>query len=423
MPRRLLPGFAFLVALVTAPAVAQTPSPETDAIVQPDTRQAVLRELRRQRSTAVGPHDASTLERLLSRVENEQTLENLFDEPSPSTGGFYLTLGNITTGAGLTLGTGYNGRARLGRQVELSVRGAISQRLYWKGEVEAALSRVARGRAFASLLARRQDFTQEDYFGPGPDSVEEDRVNFRLLETEVEASGGVRATRWLSMGGGIGFLTPSVGTGKDTRYPSIEEEFTDAEAPGLSVQPDFYRYRIFADFDFADPVANPRTGGRYRIGYSYFHDLDFDRYSFERWELDIRQYVSFLRGRRVLAFRGLASFSDPRVGHTVPFYYQQWLGGSHSLRGFKDFRLRDRHLVLLQAEYRWEIFPTFETVLFYDAGKVAPFRRELSFEDFQDNWGTGFRVGTDGSGVFFRVDWAIGGRDGQNVMIKFSNVF
>ena len=71
------------------------------------------------------PYEAGNLERLLAQLENEQTIENLFDVPSPSSGGFYLMLGNITTGAGLTLGTGYSGRTILGRQLELSVRGAV----------------------------------------------------------------------------------------------------------------------------------------------------------------------------------------------------------------------------------------------------------------------------------------------------------
>ena len=410
-----------VVLLLSVSVFAQEPG-QNETVEPPTTRQQSLRQQRAVRIATLRPHDAGRLERLLASLENEQTIENLFEPPSPSSGGFYLTLGNITTGAGLTLGTGYNSAARLGRQVELSLRGAVSTRLYWMGELEVELPRLAAGRAFAGVVLRRSDYTQEDFYGPGANSRREDRVSFRHLETSVETTAGFRLSRWFSMGGGVSYLDPRIGMGRDPAYPSIEERFTNAEAPGLSEQPDFIRPRVFAEFDFATPVGNPRTGGRYLVEYSYFADTDLNRYSFERWEFDARQYVSFLRGRRVLAFRGFASFSDPRAGHTVPFYFQSWLGGSHSLRGFKDFRLRDRHVVLLQAEYRWELFPALDAVLFYDTGKVAPLRRQLNFEDFSSNWGTGFRIGTDRD-VFFRVDWAIGGREGQHVMIKFSNVF
>ena len=157
------------------------------------------------------------------------------------------------------------------------------------------------------------------------------------------------------------------------------------------------------------------------MSYSLF-DSRADGYRFDRWEFDLRQYVSFLRQRRVLAFRTLGSFSDPRGDGTVPFYLQPWLGGSHTLRGFRDYRLRDRHLILLQAEYRWEIFPLLETVLFYDTGTVASTRRELNFSDFDTDYGAGVRLGTD-SGVLFRLDYAMGGRDGNQMVLSFSNVF
>ena len=410
------------VAAVLSSAVAFGQTERDPDPAEPATRQEQLRRQREARLDTVEPYRAGRLERLLINLENEQTIENLFEEPSPSSGGYYFTLGNITTGAGLTLGTGYNTSARLGRQVELSVRGAVSMRRYWMGEVEAAFPRLAGGRAFASVLARRSDYPEEDYFGPGPNSRLQDRVNFRHLQTSVESTGGVRLSRWFSLGGGVSYINPSIGSGKDSAYPSLEEVFTDFEAPGLSEQPVFIRPYVFAELDFGAPVDNPRTGGRYRVAYSYFADSELDRFSFERWEVDVRQYVSFLRGRRVLAFRGLASFSDPRRGHTVPFYLQQWLGGSHSLRGFRDFRLRDRHLVLLQTEYRWELFPALDAVLFYDAGKVASNRREINFKDFEANWGTGFRIGTD-NGVYFRLDWALGSRDGSQLILKFSNVF
>ena len=63
-----------------------------------------------------------------------------------------------------------------------------------------------------------------------------------------------------------------------------------------------------------------------------------------------------------------------------------------------------------------------DAVLFYDAGKVASNRQEINFKDFESNWGTGFRIGTD-NGVYFRLDWALGSRDGSHLMLKFSNVF
>ena len=47
------------------------------------------------------------------------------------------------------------------------------------------------------------------------------------------------------------------------------------------------------------------------------------------------------------------------------------LGGNDTLRGFRNYRFRGPHALLLQAEYRWELWSGLDGALFYDAGKVA----------------------------------------------------
>ena len=67
----------------------------------------------------------------------------------------------------------------------------------------------------------------------------------------------------------------------------------------------------------------------------------------------------------------LASTSDQATGQQVPFYLMPTLGGNDSLRGFRDYRFRGPHALLLQGEYRFEIWSGLDGALFYDAGKVA----------------------------------------------------
>ena len=40
----------------------------------------------------------------------------------------------------------------------------------------------------------------------------------------------------------------------------------------------------------------------------------------------------------------------------MPFYLMPTLGGNDTLRGFREYRFRGPHAILLQAEYRWEIW-------------------------------------------------------------------
>jgi outer membrane protein assembly factor BamA len=106
----------------------------------------------------------------------------------------------------------------------------------------------------------------------------------------------------------------------------------------------------------------------------------------------------------------------------VPFYYQRTLGGPDDLRGFRQFRFRDRNQLLLQAEYRWEIFTAVDGALFYDTGKVASRVEDLNFQDLESDYGIGFRFGT-ANGVFLRVEGAFGSRDGKHFILRYGHVF
>ncbi len=145
--------------------------------------------------------------------------------------------------------------------------------------------------------------------------------------------------------------------------------------------------------------------------------LDFDRV-----EADVQHYISIYKNRRVLALHAVASVSDPSGDREVPFYYQRTLGGPDDLRGFRQFRFRDRHMLLLQAEYRWEIFTAMDGAIFYDAGKVASRLEDLNFADLESDYGIGFRFGTS-NGVFLRVEGAFGSSEGAHFILRYGHVF
>jgi outer membrane protein assembly factor BamA len=118
----------------------------------------------------------------------------------------------------------------------------------------------------------------------------------------------------------------------------------------------------------------------------------------------------------------MASASDARHGGRVPFYFQPTLGGPDDLRGFRRFRFRDENMILLQAEYRWEIFTAVDGALFYDTGKVASRVDDLDFRDLESDYGIGFRFGTR-NGVFLRVEGAFGSSGGKHFVMRFGHVF
>ena len=404
-----------LAAVLAAPgsAVAQAPA-------EPATREEALRAIREAKAQRATPFKPGNTEKWIGKLENDRILE---DWLSIGEGGrYFLKFGGITTGAGIALGPGIRLRRLAGGAIDVTGFAVMSYRRYLLAQGTVVAPRLADTRVQVGVLARRKYFPQEDFFGIGPGANRPDRVNYTYKENAAGAFAGFDLAPALHAEARVEYLAPGIASGKDTLMPSIETLFDDFTAPGLARQPDFLMSRASLDLNYATPVGNPRHGGRYLASVSRFSDRSTGHYTFNRFDVDLRQYVPFLKDRRVLVFRALASLSDTPSGNEVPFYFQQTLGGSTTLRGFRDYRFRDRNLLLLQAEYRWEIFPALDAALFYDAGKVAPRPSGLDLDDLQSDYGFGFRFGTN-RGVFFRVDAAFGSRDGKRYFIKFGHVF
>lgn len=389
------------------PADAQEPEPQT--------RAEALRREREEKATHLTPPEPNRLERALLDLEAGRLFERILNPAE----GLYPKIGTITTGSGLAVGPAYRVQHRLDDTVDFSTFAMGSIKKYWLAEARVQLPRLLNERLGLDAHFQTYDFQEELFFGIGPDSARSDLVTYGMRNTIIGGSAAVRPTTWLTVSGGADYLHPHIDATADD---SIDERFDDSTAPGLADQPQFVRYQSALDVNYREPRENPRAGGRYLFTYQRYEDLDRGTYSFQRAEVDLQQYVSLLRNRRVLALRGLVSVSEEDAGAQIPFYFQRSLGGPDDLRGFHRLRFRDKHALLLQAEYRWEIFTAVDGALFYDAGKVASRVEDLNLRDLESDYGFGFRFGS-AKGVFLRIDTAFGSRDGVHFIFRFNNVF
>ena len=400
---------ATLAAAITTPAGAsgQTP-PET-----PRTRAEVLKQARDEKRNSLTPYRQDGLERALNTVETRVFATLARD-------GVHAKFGSLTTGSGFAYGIGYRHRRLIDREGAVGIWAAGSLKRYWAVQGSFDLPSLAGGRLTLGTYARHHSYPQEDFFGVGPDSRRDDHTSFKISNTMVGGRVGVKPVRSLTIGGGVEHFRYELGQGKNKSVPSIEALFSDQTAAGLERTHNFLRPNLFVEYDYRQP-RNARKGGWYRLEASRFADPT-DAFSFNRVDVDLRQYASVLAERRVLAVRLFASTSDPVAGARVPFYLMPSLGGHDSLRGFRDYRFRGPHAILTQTEYRFEIWSGLDAALFYDAGKVALRRRDLNFKNLEHDYGFGFRFNTD-NGTVLRIDAGFGSSDGKHLYIVFGDVF
>ncbi|MEO8522647.1 MAG: BamA/TamA family outer membrane protein, partial [Acidobacteriota bacterium] len=114
-------------------------------------------------------------------------------------------------------------------------------------------------------------------------------------------------------------------------------------------------------------------------------------YSFRRVDLAAEQYVPFLKRTRVVYLGLHASTTTPARGAAVPFFLMPEVGGQ-VLRGYDLYRFRNRHSVVVTAEYRWTIRNYLDGAVFYDAGKAVAERRDLDVSGLHGSFGAGISL-------------------------------
>jgi len=404
-----------LTAVDRASAVGQTAGEPT--------RSSMLEAARDAKNAETSPPERSRVERALYWYDNQYLLAKILG----GWNGFHLGGGDFPAGAGVKYGVGFShafGSGRLERQpnrVGIDTVAASSTRGY--SRLAGALRLEQVGGTPVDVTARGQyyEFPQEDFFGLGMNSRKEDRSDYLLESTEAGLDVRWQPLNLITLASGVSYLRPKVESGTDARFPSIEQLFDPATLPGAEAHSAFVRSDASIALDWRDNPLHPHAGGRYGIELSDFRDQNLGSFSFRHVAIDLQQYVPLPNRYRLIALRALAVLTDPLAGQQVPFYYQPTLGGSSELRGFREFRFRDRNSLSLTAEYRWEASWLLDGALFVDAGKVAGDRRDLTLRDLNVSYGVGFRVHSNNAFVT-RLDLARS-REGFIPLLRFEHVF
>jgi hypothetical protein len=382
--------------------------------------------LREEKKTRVTPPRRGFLERQLLALEKAERPSVL----DFNVHGFYPRLANIASGSETGFGARFFARDIGPTELDLHASAFLSVDGYEFYDLQAGrlphrgarfparstrgddvyelgdLPRLDRGHLSLFASARYQHYPQTAFHGLGGGSRILDRTTFLHQDALYEIVAGYQAARrGFAAHLRAGYLQAFVGPGTDDAVPSIGDRFDDVGAPGLARQPDFVHLAASAILDGRDQPANPHRGGMIAVAAARFDERGGREFDFDRVAADARAYLSLGSPQRVLAVRTLASSDRARGGGRVPFYFQPALGGSRTLRGYSSFRFRGEKLLLLQAEYRWELWPALEVALFADAGRAFRPGEAFALDGLESDWGVGLRLKTH-EAVLARLDVA-----------------
>lgn len=360
-----------------------------------DTRADVIRQQQSERQQRVHPPRPTMAERTIDRLEQWGFIG---DPPR----GVYPWLGSIYPGSGVAAGAG--ARKAFGDDGAVNIVAGRSLRNSTIGRAALDLPSFANNRGRLSLAGEYIDAADVKYFGVGNSSSKEARTNFGFSPVSGGARVDFEVSDRFQLGGGVSYLAVNTSPGRTA--PSTDAQHGPADTPGLEFsQFGFINSSAQASFDWRKRLGYSGSGGVYRAQFDDFRDRDHGRYSFRSVEAEALQLIPILRANWVVMLRGVATITDVTDANEVPYFLMPSIGGGASVRGYPDFRFRDRNRLAMNAELRWTPARFMDMVLFYDAGKVGERRQDLDFDELKTAYGAGMRfIGP--KGYAFRLEAA-----------------
>jgi hypothetical protein len=367
-------GLAFIIAASTlaiaAPCFGQSA----------DTRAAEIERQQAEKAKNVAPYQRNWAERQLLGIEET----GLFSVAS----GFFVTFGDIKQGSSFAAGPGYGKTFESGAVVV--TKAVYSVRSFKLGQLFAQSPPLAGGRLMINGRARWQDAPELAVYPLGPASPKT-RSNYSEERTEFSGQALLSPVPFIRLGAGTAYEKYDTGGSSGGRHPSVDEAFTPADMPGIGADPEYIHSFVTAGLDSRAGPGFSRTGTQLQASWHDYRQQNEGPFSFRRIDGIARQFIPILHGNWVLDLSVRVSTTDVDEGQEVPFFLMPDLGGSAELRGFSNYRFRDRHSILGTAEYRWYVQEYVEMAIFYDAGKVVPRRGDLDFTGLKSDVGIGLR--------------------------------
>jgi len=346
-----------------------------------DTRAEEVARLQAEKAQQLRPYEPSRGEKAIDLASRMLAAGH----------GAYPWVGSAYPGGSFTLGAGY--RHSLGDTGVYNLLGGWSVKNYKVARADVKLPEFAHRHIVITAHGGWLDAPEVAFYGLGNDSPKDGKTTYEYTPTTVGATGTLRLTNWLSAGAGADYL-------------SVDSSIADVT---------YLVSRAGVGIDWRPAPDYSRRGGLYRLEWTSHDDRDVGTFTFRQLEAELVQLLPLFHESSIIALRGLATTTDVDAGQTIPVFMLPSLGGGTNLRGYPSWRFRDRHRLLLSAEYRWTPAQVIDMALFADAGKVAANRSDLYLDGLKSDIGIGVRLHGP-SFTALRLDFARG-REGWVINI------
>ncbi|WP_378950972.1 outer membrane protein assembly factor [Pelosinus sp. sgz500959] len=214
-----------------------------------------------------------------------------------------------------------------------------------------------------------------------------------------------RQDNYVSWVSGIDYLAPVGGTNYNSAYN--QEYLKDNFGLTRSVS-------LMRVYDSRDNVFSPTEGNRVALTAEFAGRSLGGDFSYNKYTAESRNYLK-VGHAQVVALRGTLGYADGKIPDSGRFA----VGGSDTLRGYRDDQFKGDKMLAASAEYRFPVASKVEGVFFTDIGKAWT-GEGYKLNDLEASVGVGIRVSTPIGPI--RLDYAKGGQ-GARTHFSFGGQF
>jgi hypothetical protein len=337
-----------------------------------ETRTGQIEQEKAEKAAALHPERRDKGDVIITR------LEHLFMPEPPA---LSPTVGDFRQGAGFAAGLAF---AMPAMKTGLwRTEGAWSVNNFKQARTTLELPPLAAGRLNIVTDAGWNDAPDLAFFGLRNDSLSSNETRYALRSIQAGVQINAHAYRWLRFGAGAGYLN----THSERERGAV---FTTESLAGLGARLKWIDARASAAIDTRESPGYTRRGGLYGATFHRYEDPD-GKFSFNRTELDARQFVPVLHENWIIALQGRAEITNSASDQAIPYFMLPYLGGRDTLNGYDAYRFTDRDSLLLRSELRWTASPLLDMAVFFGEGKVASSVRDLDLHGLHRDVGLGAR--------------------------------
>lgn len=253
----------------------------------------------------------------------------------------------------------------------------------------------------------------EFFYGTSNDAKESDRVMISFDVVKFQSKNLVQIKNKIY--GGIYFQYQNL-FNQDTKLKKSTASMCEIIPGGLGytasgIGPIFI-------YDKRDNPLNPANGGYIETSFQYFDKPIGSPYKFTSFIFDARKYNTFFKK---LIWNGNAYFFMNKGD--VPYRMLATIGGARFLRGYYRGRFRDNNMIVLQQEFRMQVYKWLGFAIFGGVGSVAKKITDFPKNEIHYDYGVGLRIRINKKeNTNLRLDYGIT-KDSQGIYLIFAEAF